>query len=198
MSKATTPYFCFGALILSSSAHAYHPITGTSQHADTHSGKTELLVEGAAEFGGDDLATVVFGGGENQTIKAGDGLSIHAGFKHKFNADQSILKGTIGYKFHSTSADNSDVGTSSVPLNLSLSQKLEGNWHVSGGLTYQMNSKLEGDGFFQDVTFDDSLGFTLGIGYSFFTLSYTNLDLGINGDEVDASSIGLRFSTAFF
>jgi hypothetical protein len=157
-----------------------------------------LLVEGAAEFGGDDLATVAFAGGENQTIKAGDGLSIHAGFHQKFNADQSMLMGTIGYKFHSTSADNSDVGTSSVPLNLSLSQKLEGNWHVSGGLTYQMNTKLEGDGFFQDVTFDDSLGFAVGIGYSFFTLSYTNLDIGINGDEVDASSIGLQVSTAFF
>lgn len=182
-------------IAVSASAHADHLARSHNTHrADT----TELLLEGAVEFGGDDLATVVFTNGDDETIKAGDGVSIHAGFKHKFNAGTSMLKGTLGYKFHNASDSNSDVGTRSFPLNLSLTQKLEGDWHVSGGLTYQMNTQLDGDGFFQDVQFDDSLGTTFGVGYSFFTLSYTNLDLKINGNEVDASSIGLRFSTAFF
>lgn len=185
---------CFATLVFCTSAQAAHQSLSHNAAQD----RTEIVVEGAAEFGGDDLAHVVLINGENQTIRAGDGLSVHAGFKHRFNAGQSILKGTIGYKFQTTSATDSDVGTSSFPLNLSLTQKLDDGWHVSGGLSYQMNTQVEGDGFFQDVQFDDSLGYSLGVGYRFFTLSYTNLDLGINGSEIDASNIGLRFNTAFF
>jgi hypothetical protein len=194
MNRKSAIALCTTPFVIYAPAHAAHG-AGNDR---SHNRGAEFVVEAAAEFGGDDLATVFFTNGDDQTIKAGDGLSIHAGFKQRFNNDQSILKGTIGYKFHTTAADNSDVGTSSLPLNLSIMQKLDGNWHVSGGLTYQMNTELDGDGFFQDVKFDDSLGFSLGIGYSFFTLSYTNLDLGINDNEVDASNIGLRFGTAFF
>lgn len=111
MSKTTTLSICLGSLLVATAANADHRSTN---HSHQSNGQTELLVEGAIEFGGDDLTTVVFTNGDNETIRAGDGISLHAGFKHKFNAGQSMLKGTIGYKFDTTSADNSDVGTSSL------------------------------------------------------------------------------------
>ena len=56
---------------------------------------------------------------------------------------------------------------------------------------------FDGDGFLPDFSFDDATGLKLEIGYSWFALSYTNIDYEVNGFSFDASNVGLRLRGGF-
>jgi len=58
-----------------------------------------------------------------------------------------------------------------------------------------MSPELDGDGFFEDVEFDDATGFSVEAGWKWIGLHYTQLDYSSElYEDADAGSIGVRFS----
>lgn len=78
-----------------------------------------FLVGGALEFGGDEVAKVFFTNGETQAVRAGQGGSISIGAQVQFpKASKFLLRGSIGYKYVTTQADNVHIRLTRVPMQL--------------------------------------------------------------------------------
>jgi len=162
-------------------------------------------IQGNIDFGGDELVEVFYVGGDKDTIKAGELMQMSVGTVFSLTADSS-LEGqfTIGWKFDNTNADNGDIIFDRYPLEFLLFCKNE-MWCYGGGLTYHLNPKLEGEGFFSglDVEFDDALGFVVQIERQFFSSQFyvggriTMIDYDIANESLDGDSIGLIFTARF-
>ena len=57
-----------------------------------------------------------------------------------------------------------------------------------------MSPKLDGDGWFQDIEFDDATGFTVEAGWKWIGLHVTTMDYSVDGFDADAGNIGVRFT----
>ena len=80
-----------------------------SAHAqdETKYRPVRLLISGALEFGGDEVANVLFTNGENQSVNAGQGGTISIGTQIQFpNVEKFLLRASVGYKYLTTQADN--------------------------------------------------------------------------------------------
>ena len=61
-----------------------------------------------------------------------------------------------------------------------------------------MSPKLDGDGFFEDLDFDDAKGFKVEIGWSWIALHYTDMNTRVRVyEDADASHFGVRFTCRF-
>ena len=61
-----------------------------------------------------------------------------------------------------------------------------------------MSPELDGDGFFEDVEFDDANGFNVEVGWRWVALHYTKMEYSSPGfEDVDASNVGIRFTYRF-
>ena len=61
-----------------------------------------------------------------------------------------------------------------------------------------MSPELDGDGFFEDIEFDDANGFTVEFGWKWVGLHYTKIEYSSPGyEDADASHIGIRFTCRF-
>ncbi len=167
--------------------------------AQDASGRGGFLVRGDLEFGGDDLVTVDFDEGDSQTIKAGQGVSAGVGGWFRPLVDNPLeIHALVGLKYVTTAADNADVNVSRVVLKLDGVYRFSNDWFASIGLTHHSSPELDGDGFFEDISFDDATGVTLGVGWKWIGLNYTNIEYSSEFyEDVDASSIGLSFTYRF-
>jgi hypothetical protein len=158
------------------------------------------VLAGGGEFGGDDVATVSFENGDKQDIKAGQGLWVGVGgyYKPEYLSPYSV-RATVGFKYTTTKASNADIDLSRVPLELIGSYQFPNGTRLGAGLVHHTNVKLDGDGYFEDVDFDDATGFKLEAGWKWIVVSYTNLDYKASDfdDKVDASSFGVSFIGEF-
>lgn len=158
-----------------------------------------FLVQMDAEFGGDKVLTVDFEDGDSQDIRAGQGLALDVG--GYFRPSESVpieIAGTIGYKFVTTAADNADVNLSRTVVKLNATYWFKNTWFVTAGLTHHMSPKIDGDGFFEDIEFDDATGFSAEVGWRWIALRYTNLTYELPGfEDTDASSIGVTMTYRF-
>jgi hypothetical protein len=157
------------------------------------------LAQADFDFGGDDLATVSFENGDTQDVKAGQGIAL--AFGGYFRPSDSVpfeLQGIVGYKFVTTAASNADIKVTRTTLQLNGIYRFANGWYAGGGLTRHMGPKLDGDGFFENVDFDDANGFTAEIGWRWIGLHYTAMDYSSPGfEDVDASHIGVRLTWRF-
>jgi hypothetical protein len=151
------------------------------------------------EFGGDSIATVDFEDGDSQDIRAGQGLALDVGgFVRPSDTVPIEISATIGYKFVTTAASNADINLSRTVIKLNATYWFKNTWFVTAGLTHHMSPKLDGDGFFQDIEFDDATGFSAEVGWRWIALRYTNIKYELPGfDDTDASSIGLTLTYRF-
>jgi hypothetical protein len=184
--------FLAGAALLAATA---------SQAADVRP-----FVKAGADFGGDTLVTVVFVGGERESIKANEGF--YAGGGISFRNEAKTLEGevSLGYKFNSVTASNGDVDWTMMPLEGLLFYRLP-QWRLGGGLVYHINPKLDGSGVIGglNVKFDDALGFVLQADYLLLGQNmavgarYTNVKYEVSGGGGSAKSggIGATFSYRF-
>lgn len=154
-----------------------------------------FVVDLAAEFGGDDLVTVVLDNNDSEDITAGDGIVLGAG-GYWLLRENFGLQGTLAYKIKQTSADNSDLGLERWIVDVSAITFVD-DFQFAAGLVHHTNIDFDGDGFLPDFSFDDATGLKLEIGYSWFALSYTNIDYEVNGFSFDASNVGLRLRGGF-
>jgi hypothetical protein len=58
-----------------------------------------------------------------------------------------------------------------------------------------MSPELDGDGFFEDIEFDDATGFSVEVGWKWIGLHVTQLDYSSEFyEDADAGHVGLRFT----
>lgn len=156
------------------------------------------VLEGALEFGGDELFTIIFTDGSEQTIHAGQGGTIAFGAEWRPpTMPQLGLRGTLGYKFTTTAAEDANITFTRVPIEVVASYYLPRDWRVGAGLAYHTAIAFNGDGFLDDENFDPAAGATLELGWKVFSLSYTALKYEAPGGSVDASAFGLAASWVF-
>jgi hypothetical protein len=178
-------------------AAALMALTPASQAGDTKRGG--WLMQADFDYGGDDLAELEFTDGDSQNVKAGQGVSLAVGgWFRPMESTPFELQAIFGYKFVFTAADNADIKVTRTTFQLNGIYRFANDWYVGGGLTRHMSPTLHGDGFFDDIDFDDANGFTAEFGWRWIGLHYTKMDYSSPGyEDADASHVGVRFTYRF-
>jgi len=152
----------------------------------------------AAELGGDNLIDVVYRHGGTQHIKAGDGVTLAGGIHYRPVGLPVDFAATVGYKFIRTSSYDTDLGVDRVAIELTGTVPLGNHFWVTAGPVWHTSTKLNGDGYIQDVDFDDAVGGMVGFGWRWVGVRYTNIKYrGPFPGSVDASSGGVTFAWKF-
>jgi hypothetical protein len=159
----------------------------------------KFLIEGGVEYGGDELLKIFFTNGGNQTMRAGQGGYVAAGGQLQFSAIKNfMLRGTIGFKYNTTAAENANIRLTRIPITLMPNLLLKNNFRVGLGITTHQGVNFKGDGFAQDMKFTSSLAPRFEVGYKWVSLTYTSMKYKAEtGKELSASSFGISFSHAF-
>jgi hypothetical protein len=158
-----------------------------------------FVVEGAAEFGGDAVATILFEDGSTQEVKGGQGVTAAVGGEVRTAYDSPLsLRGTVGFKYVTTKADNAHITLTRVPVELVASYELPNGVRFGGGFVRHMAVKFSGDDIGPDLELDDANGGTVEVGWKWVALTFTAMQYtGANGEDYDASNIGASFSYTF-
>jgi hypothetical protein len=158
-----------------------------------------FLAQMDLDFGGDDIARLSFTDGDTQDVKAGQGIGIGIGGWFRPAASVPFeLQGLLGYKVVFTAADNADIKVTRSTLQLNGVYRFPNNWYVGAGYVQHMSPELDGDGFFEDVEFDDANGFNAEVGWRWIALHCTKIEYSTPGyEDVDASNVGIRFTYRF-
>jgi hypothetical protein len=118
-----------------------------------------LLIGGALELGGDDVAEVYFTNGNTQSVKAGQGGSIAIGGQLQISkVEKLLLRAAVGYKYVTTEADNAHIRLTRVPLHFTANWMATGKWRLGGGLVMHRNIKFKTDGIGDDMKFNSANG----------------------------------------
>lgn len=171
-------------------------LASAAQAAGPGGARAGFLFQGDLDYGGDDVATVYFEDDSSQDLKAGQGLGISLGGWFRPIEDSSFeIQGSLGYKFSTTAADNADIGMSRTLLQIEGLYRWPNGMFVGGGLMRHMSPKLDGDGFFPDIDFDDANGFNAEVGWRWVSLHYTHITYKSDlFEDVDGSAFGIRFT----
>lgn len=155
-----------------------------------------FLVNLDLDYGGDDLAVVSFEDGDSQNVKAGQGFGIGLGGWFRPVEEVPLeVQAALGYKFVTTAASNADIGVSRTTVQLNAVYRLANDWYLGAGLMHHMSPELDGDGFFEDIQFDDATGFSAEVGWKWIGLHFTSIDYSADGyEDADAGYVGLRFT----
>jgi len=182
---------CLGLWALASTVQAAEP--------SDHGKRGGFLAQVDLDFGGDDIATVYFEDDSSQDVKAGQGVALSVGGYFRPIENSSFeLQGSLGYKYVTTQADNADIHVSRTLLQLEALYRWPNGFYLGAGLMEHMNPKLSGDGFFEDVEFDDATGFNAELGWKWIGVHYTNITYQNDFvEDVDASCVGVRFTWRF-
>lgn len=162
--------------------------------------KTVKFLLGAAfEFGGDEVAKVIFTNGDDQAIRAGQGGSIHGGLEVAFPGAEALrFRGSIGYKYVTTAADNANITLTRIPLHASLNYVIQDAVRLGVGVAAHQNIKFKADGLGDDFEFKSTAGPMFEVAYKWFGLVYTSMNYeDESGTTYDASSFGFTFYGTF-
>ncbi len=158
----------------------------------------KFLINGALELGGDEVAEVYFTNGNTQSVNAGQGISFGVGGQLQIpKVEKLLLRGTIGYKYVTTAADNAHIRLTRVPIHLTANFMATPKLRLSAGLASHRGIRFEADEIGQDVTFKPASGPIFEIAYHGIGLSYTAMKYQ-DQDNISyaANAIGLTFSIA--
>jgi hypothetical protein len=155
-----------------------------------------FLLQADIDYGGDDVATVYFEDDSSQDLKAGQGLAVSlGGWFRPIESSPFELQASVGYKFSTTAASNADIGMQRMLLQLEGLYRWPNGFYAGAGLMQHMSPKLDGDGFFPDVDFDDATGFNVEVGWKWISLHYTDISYSSPGfEDVDGSHFGVRLT----
>ncbi len=169
---------------------------GMASAANADAKRGGFLMNFDLDYGGDDLVTLSFEDGDTQNVKAGQGVSLALGGWYRPSDSLPLeLQGALGYKYVTTAASNADIKVTRTTLQLNAVYRFENDWYASAGLLRHMGPKLDGDGWFEDVEFDDATGFNVEFGWKWVGLHLTSIDYSADGyEDADAGSIGVRFT----
>ncbi|WP_242926289.1 hypothetical protein [Pontibacter vulgaris] len=158
-----------------------------------------FLLGGALEFGGDDVAKVYFTNGEDQSVKAGQGVSIALGAQFQFpKLEKLLLRTTVGYKYVTTQADNAHIRLTRVPLQFTANWMATDKIRLGAGLVTHQAIRFKADGIGEDMTFKGASGPVFEVAYSIVGISYTAMKYTDQTNTTySANSIGITFSGVF-
>jgi hypothetical protein len=153
-----------------------------------------FALDASFEIGGDDFLEVAFTNGRSQTVRAGQGGTLSVGGIVRPSAASPLsLRGTVGFKYLTTAADNANIRFTRVPLELTGSYELPNGVRAGAGVVYHARNRFTGDGFVPDESFTSSPGATVELGYKFIALTYTALSYKAPGTpKIDGSSVGVQ------
>ena len=179
-------YFC-AALLAASLGFAV-----SAQAADDKRGG--WLVNLDLDYGGDDVATVFFEDDDTQNVKAGQGMAFRG---RLLPPDRQLALRNRGQRGLQV-LDHGGVQCRHrrEPHDAAARVcRIANEWYLGGGLLRHMSPKVDGDGFFEDIDFDDAMGFNLEIGWRWIALHYTDMTYESDlYEDVDASHFGVRFT----
>jgi len=160
---------------------------------------TKFLIEGGAEYGGDEILKIFFDNGEDQSMKAGQGLYLAVGGQLEFlKAKNFMLRASVGIKYTTTAASNANINLTRIPINLMPYWKIKNDFRFGIGITTHQSIKLKGDGLVSDTSFKSSIGPKIEFGYKWVALTYTAINYKTDTiDDFSASSLGLAISFVF-
>ena len=155
-----------------------------------------LFLEGGLHFGGDTIATLVFVGGETETIKAGELLSASIGLIGDVSDDLEA-RASIGIKMDIVFAQNGDADFTRLPLEFMLFNKGE-SVSFGLGLSYHLGPKFSASGTFAGgntyINFEDALGVVAEVDYMLG--EERKGYLGIKATFIDYETENIGFGTA--
>jgi hypothetical protein len=155
--------------------------------------KISFSLGGAIEFGGDQVATVYFTNGEDQSVNAGQGGLLLSALDIPMSKKFSI-RTLVGFKFVTTAANNANITLTRFPLQVSGVLKLDEKWWMSAGLATQAGINFKGDWVLNSFKLTTKGGPTFGLGYKQFFVSYTGMKYTDDQQyDYNASSFGLGF-----
>lgn len=134
-----------------------------------------FVVAGGGEFGGDEVATIVYTDNSTQSVKSGQGVTLAVGAHYRFASQPIDIMGTLGYKYVTTRASNANIYIGRVVAALQASYWFNDSWWVGLGPTWHLNNEFRGGQLVDNLKFDPALGATLQVGWKFVALSYTNI-----------------------
>lgn len=157
-----------------------------------------VVLDGAVEFGGDNLVDVFFQDGGTQHIRAGDGATFGGGIHYRPVSLPIDFAAIVGYKFVRTAAYNTNLGIDRVVFKFTGTVPLPSHFWVTAGPVWHTGTKLNGDGYLPDVNFNDAVGGMVGFGWRWIGVSYTAIKYsGPFAGNVDASNVGFTFAWKF-
>ncbi len=160
-----------------------------------------FVLNGAAEFGGDDLVDITFTNGDTQHIRAGQGVTLGGGIHYRPVSVPVDFAATVGYKFVTTAASNLDLSIDRVVIQFTGTVPLGNHFWVDAGPVWHTGVKLNGDRvndtYVPDVNFDDAIGGTVGFGWRWIGVSYTYIKYRAYGTSFNASNGGITIGWKF-
>jgi len=156
-----------------------------------------FLIEGALEFGGDEIAEIFFTNGDDQSVNAGQGGSIAVGGQYVL--DKLLIRGTVGWKYVTTQASDANIRLTRVPINLSLNYLISPDVRVGAGISAQQSINFKGDSVVPDIDFGSATGPRIEVAYRWIGVSYTAMTYKEKDgtQEYKADAFGITLSYVF-
>lgn len=149
-------------------------------------------------YGGDSLETV-----SDTRIHAGEGVSaVVGGFYRPIAHSPLEIYGLAGYDFGFVvpvqGGGSYNTNLSSPVLEVLANYRFDNKWYVAGGLVSHLNPRLTTDNpAYDDIDFHTATGVTVEAGWSFIGVYYTYMEYESSQVNLDASSVGVRFTMRF-
>ena len=157
------------------------------------------LIDFTAEFGGDPVAEVLFTSGDDQDVRAGQGLSVGVGGEYTVpSVKQLKFRAWISYKYLTTQADNADITLTRVPINFTANWMFTDDIRLGAGLAMQTGIKFKAGGLGDDIDFDNASGPMVELAWRWIGLRYTLMDYEDGaGETYNANALGVTLNFAF-
>lgn len=161
-------------------------------------GHLGAVLELDGDFGGDDIARVFYTNGDTQTIKAGQGIAAAAGLHYQLATLPLDFEVTAGYKYVTTRASNANIYLDRIEIKAVGTYEFPNHCWVDAGPVLHADTSLHGAGYLPNVSFDDAVGGTVGIGWRWIGIAYTDIHYSspLTG-SVDASNVGVTLAWKF-
>lgn len=163
--------------------------------------------------GGDELASINFDDGSDDTVNAGSGVTLYAGIIAPITSEWSgqVRLGWLNDSISGEDGFGEVLEFSFSRLPLDLMARYEHNKHsLSAGLTYHMSPEFEASYDDESVTvdFESATGFVAEYHYTFKpnrfyvglkyqSITYTLKDFDINESDFDGTGFGLLVGAIF-
>jgi hypothetical protein len=169
---------------------------GFAQEAEKKAPPVRFLVGGALELGGDRVAEVYFTNGNTQSVNAGQGISLAVGWEYQVpKVEKLLLRGTVGFKYVTTAADNAHIRLTRVPILLTANWMFTDKLRLGAGLAMHRGIQFNTGGLGEDVTFKGANGPTFEVAYRGVGLTYTAMTYTDQYRKTySANAIGITFS----
>jgi len=172
------------------------PVLAAGNDAPPRRGGMAIAVELGG--GGDSLEPV-----SDTKLHAGDGLTPMVGGFYRPMADSPLeIYGLIGYDLGFIvpveGGGGYNTNLTSPVVEVLANYRFDNKWFVAGGLVSRLNPRLKTDNpAYEDIDFGTATGATIEAGWSFIGVYYTYMKYNSSRVDLDASSVGIRFTMRF-